>query len=237
MINSFRRFSKYPFIAFLTLIFTAAMGYADSVTVTLTAAGPVNDGVDYVLPYQLSIDGQGPYDADCYDFFDSVYVGQSWQANELTINQAATAGAFSGSSAPGVGSDALADYEEIAWLSSQATPTAQSQVDLQHVIWNVFDPGAFVITTSMQQILSNLGAAQASNYAGFSFADFVFLEGTTGNPGDGSFPQAFIVNTSGSTNGVNPIAPEPGSVVLLGIGMALIAIPRRLRTLALVRSR
>jgi hypothetical protein len=220
-------FIRYLFIAFLALIYAETLVFADSVTVTLAGAGPVNDGVDYVLPYQLTIDGQGPYDADCYDFFDNVNLGQSWQANELTLNQAITSGAFSGTSGHGVGSNALADYEAIAWLSAQVTPTAQSQVDLQHTIWNVFDPGAFAVTTSMQQILGDLGAAQASSYNGFSFANFLFLEATTGSPGDGTFPQAFVIDTGGNTRGVDPVAPEPGSVVLLGIGVALIAISRR----------
>lgn len=223
-------FIKYLFIAFLALIYTETLVYADSVTVTLAGAGPVNDGADYVLPYQLTIAGQGPYDADCYDFFDNVNVGQSWQANELTLNQAATFGAFSGTSGHGVGSNALADYEEVAWLSAQATPTPQSQVDLQHVMWNVFDPGAFAVTTSMQPILGNLAAAEALSYNGFSFGNFLFLEATTGNPGDGTFPQAFVIDTGGNTTGANPVAPEPGSVVLLGIGVALIAISRRFWT-------
>jgi hypothetical protein len=221
------RLIKYLFIAFVALISAEALVFADSVTVTLVGAGPANDTFDYVLPYQLTIDGQGPYDADCYDFFDDVNLGQSWQANELTLNQAATSGAFSGTSGHGVGSDALADYEEVAWLSAQATPTLQSQVDLQHTIWNVFDPGAFAVTTGMQQILGNLAAAQASNSDGFSFAEFLFLEATTGSPGDGAFPQAFILDTGGNTSNVNPVAPEPGTVVLLGIGVALIAISRR----------
>jgi hypothetical protein len=218
------RFIKYVFIACLALISTGTLVYGNSVTVTLTAAGPVNDGIDYVLPYQLTIDGQVPYDADCYDFFDDVNLGQSWQVNELTLNEAATSGAFSGTSGHGVGSNARADYEAIAWLSSQVTPTAQSQINLQHVIWNVFDPGTFAVTTSMQQILGNLATAQASNYNGFSFADFLFLEGTTGTSGDGTFPQAFVIDTGRDTTGDNPVAPEPGSVVLLGIGVALIAI-------------
>lgn len=222
---------KYAFIAFLALltsIFTETMAYADSVTVTLVGVGPVNDGADYVLPYVLTIDGQGPYDADCYDFFDTVNLGQSWQAVELTLNQAAASGAFSGTSGYGVGSNALADYEEIAWLSAQATPTPQSQVDLQHTIWNVFDPGAFAVTTGMQQIVGNLTTAQASGYNGFSFANFLFLEATTGNPGDGTFPQAFVIgDIGGNTTGSNPAAPEPDSVVLLGIGVALIALSRR----------
>src|ERR1700689_931072 len=99
MINKLTIFNKYAFIAFLALltsIFTETLAFADSVTITLTGAGPANDGPDYVLPYQLTIDGQGPYDADCYDFFDNLNLGQSWQANELSLNQAATSGAFSG---------------------------------------------------------------------------------------------------------------------------------------------
>ncbi|MGA2714642.1 MAG: PEP-CTERM sorting domain-containing protein [Bryobacteraceae bacterium] len=221
--------NKYVVIAFLILIFTQTAAYADSVTVTLTGAGPVSNGAYYVLPYQISINGQA-YAADCYDFFDDVTIGQSWQANELSLDQVADSGAFSGSTGHGAGTNALADYEEVAWLSSQATPTPQSRIDLQEAIWNVFDPGIFIVTTGIQQYLDHLAAAHGANYDGFSFSNFVFLEAITGSPGDRGFPQTFIIDTSRNANGIEPTAPEPGSVVLLAVGLGLVALSRGFRT-------
>jgi hypothetical protein len=169
-----------------------------------------------VLPYQLSINGGVPFDADCYDYFDHIVTGQSWLANELNLNQASGSGAFSGTS------NALTGYEEVAWLSSQATPNPQDQIDLQHVMWNVFDPGSFGTTTGMQAYLDNWeanGLALDSSYYG----NYVFLEATAGTPGDGSFPQTFVFLTPGNPD-INPITPEPDSIILLAIGLSLIAI-------------
>lgn len=209
-------FGKYVFIAISTLIFPGAALYADSVNVTFMGAGPVNDGVDYVLPYQLSINGGVPFDADCYDYFDQIVTGQSWLANELDLSQAAASGAFS--SFP----NALTGYEEVAWLSAQATSNPQDQVDLQHVMWNVFDPGSFSTTTGMQAYLDNWeanGLGLDSSY----YSNYVFLEAADGTPGDGSFPQTFVFPTTGNTNTTSG-SPEPDSMVLFSIGLSLIAI-------------
>jgi hypothetical protein len=203
-------------MAISAFVFPGAAVYADSVNTTLTGAGPVDDGIDYVLPYELSISGGVPFAADCYDYFDQVTTGESWLANELNLSQAAVSGAFGGTA------DSLTDYEEIAWLSSQATSGPQNQIDLQHAIWNVFDPGSFAITTGMQAYLDNWvanGLGLDSSY----YSHYVFLEPTTGTPGDGSFPQSFVFLTTGNTPSTSG-TPEPGSMALISIGLALIAI-------------
>jgi hypothetical protein len=189
---------------------------ARAVTITLIGAGPVNDGVDYVLPYELTINGLVTY-ADCYDFFDWVQIGESWQANELTLSEAASAGQFSGAN------NSLLGYEEVAWLSSQTTSTAQNQIDLQHDIWNVFDPGQFTITAGMQTYLD--GLAQAQLYFSISdLANFSFIEGIPA-PGT-SLPQAFVIYENQSTGGEGGASPEPDAAVLLitGLGLILISI-------------
>jgi len=217
--NKMKGFGKYVFIAISALIFPTATVYADSVTVTVTGAGPVNDGVDYVLPYQLSINGGVPFDADCYDYFDHIVTGQSWLANELNLNQAAGvggSGAFSGTP------NALTGYEEVAWLSSQATPAPQDQIDLQHDIWNVFDPGSFGVNNGMQAYLDNWqanGPGLDSSY----YSNYVFLEAAAGTPGDGSFPQTFVFLATGNPD-INPVSPEPDSMVTIAVGLSLIAI-------------
>jgi hypothetical protein len=219
------RYRKSTLISLPALLFAGTILSADSVTVTLTGAGPVNDGTDYVLPYELSIDGLA-VSADCYDFFDEVQQGQAWQANELTLAEAASYGQFSGLN------NAIVDYEDVAWLSSQATPTQQSQIDLQHVIWNVFDPGQFAITPGMAYYLTSLALAQPyfvsdnnDNFANFD--NYTFIEAIP-SP-DSSLPQAFVIQ-SGSAGGGGQsggsATPEPDATFLLAVGLGMITFSR-----------
>jgi hypothetical protein len=209
------RHYKSAIIAASALLLTGTILSADSINVTFLAAGPANDGTYYVLPYELNVGGTD-YNADCYDAFDEIQLNQTWQANELTLNQAATYGQFSGDN------DALTGYEEVAWLSAQPTPTEASQVDLQHAIWNVFDPAAdFTVSTTLQDALAT---AEANGFAGFDFSSYVFLEAIQGT---GSLAQAFVINSGASGSGQNPAsAPEPGGTVPILIGLALIGLSR-----------
>src|ERR1035441_3409652 len=70
--------------------------HAGTVSVTFIGVPTgVNDGADYVLPYQLNVNGVLT-NATCYDIFDNVVDGQSWTANALTFTQAAATGQFAG---------------------------------------------------------------------------------------------------------------------------------------------
>lgn len=209
------RHLKSILIASPVLFLTVASLSANTIAVTLSGDGPVNDGVDYVLPYQLTIGGV-EIDAVCYDFFDEIQLGETWQANELTLDQAATAGQYSGVN------NALTAYEDVAWLSSQATPTAQSQIDLQHTIWNIFDPGQFSVTTGMGDYMRELAAAQ-SGFSDSGFASYSFIE-APGNSGTNGHPQAFVIQLAGGQTGQGS-SPEPDSIVLLIVGLGLIGVP------------
>jgi hypothetical protein len=198
---------RWAVLAGIVLTFGLS-GQAEIVPVTFLGADTgVNNGTDYVLPYQLNVNG-AVVNATCYDIFDGVSTGQTWQANELTVSQAATSGQFSGP-------NALAGYEEVAFLSQQATNFAQDQIDLQEDIWNVFAPGSFkVITPGMQAYLDRLNTQAFTN---FNFDSIRFLEDAY--PTDSSRVQAFVIN--------NPTAtPEPGTVMLLGTGLLLVGIGR-----------
>jgi hypothetical protein len=199
------------------LFLTGAILSGDTIAVTLSGDGPVSDGVDYVLPYQLTIGGV-EINAVCYDFFDEVQLGETWWANELTLDQAAAAGQYSGVN------NALNSYEKVAWLSSQATPTPQSQIDLQHIIWNIFDAGQFSVTTGMADYMRELAVAQSS-FSDSSFASYSFIE-APGISGTNGHPQAFVIQLPGGSGetGQGP-TPEPDSVVLLVVGLGLIGVP------------
>ena len=102
-----------------------------------------------MLPYQLSIDGITT-DATCYDIFDDVNPGQTWIANVWATPEAILEGQFSGEP------NAAAGYDEIAFLSQQATHSAQDQIDLQEDIWNVFGGSHYPVTAGMQSYLDLL---------------------------------------------------------------------------------
>jgi hypothetical protein len=182
------------------------LAHAGTVTVTFvgTPTG-VNDGADYVMPYQLNINGVLT-NATCYDIFDTVTGGQSWTANELTLTQAAATGQFGG------GANSLTGYKEVGFLSQQATNSPQNQIDLQHDIWNVFAAGTYTVTTGMQHYLDLLATPA---YANFDFSSFLFLEDVkrTGQA------QAFVIDPPTAS-------PEPGTIVLMGAGALLIGIGR-----------
>lgn len=190
---------------FLTsaLLIAGLSARAAQVTVTLVSVG-VTDGVNNVLPYEISIDSVLTA-ADCYDFFDGVQVGQTWQANKLTLAQASTSGLFSGKP------NALAGYELIAALSAEAATTSQAQIDLQHAIWNVFDPLRFAVTTG---VANDLAAANAAIAGGFDFSTVAFIEAVKG-----SNIQALVVSSNAS---------EPPAIALAAIGLTVLCIPHGL---------
>ena len=193
----------------LTMAFCAE---ASTVSVTfLSADTGVTNGTDYVLPYQLSIDGITT-DATCYDIFDDVTFGQSWTANVLTTAQAIAEGQFS--SAP----NAAVGYDEIAFLSQQTTSSPQDQIDLQEDIWNVFGGDPYPVTTGMQNYLNLLATSAYSS--SFDFGSVDFLEDV--NQGTGR-AQAFVVHSSPGLTTVASI-PEPGTMMLLVAGLLAMSV-------------
>jgi len=185
---------------------------AEASTVAITFLGAdtgVNNGTDYVLPYQLLVDGV-PTEATCYDIFDAVNGGESWTANVWTPSQAIAQGQFSG--AP----NAAAGYDEIAFLSQQTTSSPQNQIDLQQDIWNIFGGNLFTVTAGMQSYLNLLSTPA---YANFNFNSVEFLEDV--NQGAGR-AQAFVVSSS-SPGLSSVVAPEPGTSTLLAGGLLLMA--------------
>jgi hypothetical protein len=171
------------------------------VQVTLEGTSGVSNGTDLVLPYELSINGQNIL-ADCYDFFDTVTIGESWMANIETLAEAATSGKFSGD--PG----ALHGYELIGVLSTLALFGPQSQIDIQEDMWNVFDPAKLAATPGMA---SDLAIANAE-IPTFDFSRVEFIE-----PLQGESVQPFVTSS----------APEPASCLLFGIGLAALGSLKR----------
>jgi hypothetical protein len=192
----------------LTMAFSAE---ANTVSVTFLGADTgVNNGTDFVLPYQLSLDGITT-DAACYDIFDAVSPGQSWVANVWTTPQAILEGQFSGAL------NAAAGYDEIAFLSQQATSSPQNQIDLQEDIWNVFGGNQFPVAAGMQSYLDLLNTPA---YSSFNFGSVEFLEDSDQAAGRA---QAFVVSSSAPGLSIAS-APEPGTMTLLAGGLLLLCV-------------
>jgi hypothetical protein len=199
-----RRLLTLPAIALLMAGLT--LNASPLVQVTLVGTSGVSDGTDYVLPYDLSINGQNIL-ADCYDFSDSIAIGETWTANIDTLAQAAASGKFSGN--PG----ALHGYELIGVLSTLALPGAQSQIDIQEDMWNVFDPGRLFAATA--GMTSDLAIANAE-IPTFDFSRVEFIE-----PTQGESVQPFVGPTSST--------PEPASCVLMAMGLIALGSLKRPR--------
>lgn len=183
---------------------------AGTVSVTFVGAPTgVNDGTDYVLPYELDVNGILTV-ATCYDIFDSVIDGQSWTANALTLNEAAAIGQFSSDA------NALERYMEVGFLFEQTTDSPQNQIDLQHDIWNIFGGDTYAVTAGMQSYLNLLNT---SAYTDFNFNTVEFLEDVNQTTGRA---QAFVIDPPAE-------APEPGTIMLMGAGAVLIGIGKMKR--------
>jgi hypothetical protein len=193
-------------LAFASLAITSVAG-ASTIQFIGTPTG-VNDGSFFVLPYEVTIDGV-PQLVTCYDLVDEASSGQVWQADLLTLNQAAVFGYFSGSA------QSLANYERVAWLDTQTYNTTTEQIGLQYAIWNVF--GTAPQTTESLAYEAAATAAAAGGYAGFDFSGFRFIEVPGGVPGQPGTVQALVYNS--------PV-PEPGGMVLGGLGALLLACGR-----------
>ncbi len=197
------KLTKRALTVALTVLLAAGCLSAGTVEVTFLGTGGAIDGSgDEVLPYYLSINGGAAIAADCYDFFDTITPGETWQANVDTLAQAVATGRFSGD--PG----ALAGYELIAVLSTLAAVSAQDDIDLQQDMWNVFDAGRFSVSPGMAAFL----ALADGQLPAFDFSRVEFLE-----PVPGVSVQPFALLES----------PEPASMLLIGVALAGVWLLRR----------
>jgi hypothetical protein len=212
--------TKIRFGSISIFLLSAAAACASTIVFEGAPTG-VNDGSWYVLPYEITIDGSSQLVA-CYDTFDDVNSGDTWNASLLTLDQAANSGYFTAG-------NALANYERIAWLYAQPYSDTDQQIGLQYAIWNVF--GSAPNTADSIAFENAATQAAANGYQGFDFSGFRFIQQpgiTAGSPGA---EQAFVYQVSVSGRG-NPVAPEPSTLWSLAGGLfflSLFAIGKRFR--------
>lgn len=190
----------------LTGLFSSALcgaGFAHANLVDVQFVGPGTSvpyhGV-YAGYYQAKINDILDF-VMCDDVTRIIYPGNTWKAQELTYGdmQSGSNGKFAN----------LVKYSQASWLFEQtdeATPFLRSQ--MQAAIWTIMSPSAGVTLDPLAQSYfaeATNGTHNAQNWSSIM---------TVLAPAPSQSGQEFLRHAS---------IPEPGSLVLFGSGLALLA--------------
>lgn len=161
-----------------------------------------------VYPYYGTADGN-PVTLMCISFTADMNLGETWKAEDLYL-------------------PLTSEYEQAAWLFNDANTavadgnTAEQIAD-QWAAWELFSPSAHNspppgTDTQMAAAVANYASEPAGFYQKFILYDPV--PGSQSELGTAQFFLGYRDETPGITPGA---APEPGSLILFGSGLAGLA--------------
>jgi PEP-CTERM motif len=164
-----------------------------------------DDGHYYVGPYDLLINGQ-TVAALCIDFSDHTSTGTSWTAYVSDVG-----GDISHTYHPTFD----VKYQEEAYLYSLITQPGADRKDIQHAAWAI--TGGYYANSDAQYYV-NLAK---NNYDTLDLAGYQIVSGINWN----NHEQEFLIYNPPC----DPVAPEPASLGLFGLGLAGAFAARRWR--------
>jgi hypothetical protein len=193
---------------------TATM-FGATVTVSL-GSNPFPTGA--IGPYVANINGTNDF-VFCDDDTHIVYPNETWTATVTKLSDLVALGNISQSSVMFKNlNNALALYEEAAWLVLQFGSNGQYASGLQNALWDVFLQKAGTGSTSDKTTDAYWLNQAALNYTTLTDGQkqgVVFLTPVANSqrPLSDGTPQEFVM-----------VTPEPGSYALIGTGIILLAI-------------
>lgn len=204
---NYRRVSLVLFVAVLAL-FLASTASANSVNVTLT--------YEYQNQhFYFSINGSKTYTSLMCDSFDNtIHKGESWTAKMSPLLQGIATSMF--------GPAMTMDYKAAGLIYKSMLSGSLSTLQAQWAVWGLFSTNA-----QKNKLFSKYnGAATDKTYLALAqtapnsaYNGLLLYTPLHAKPGSG--PQEFI--------GYSPatVAPEPGSITLLGSGLVILALTIR----------
>lgn len=232
------RFKSSLIALSLSLVcFIPRVALADTITLTTTTGGSV-DGVD-VYPYLFTVDGVQNVSMSCLNFDREISFNETWEVDPINVSTILAGNTYDNESGASILEDAWLYNQYVNSGTSPSSPYSPSEV--QFAIWSIMDPAVINATNnnyngsgafdSVAQALANQAIANVTGNnplpASYYANDTVLLPDPNGSSSwTNGQPQIFMVDPLPPA-----MAPEPGSLTLLGTGFlgAVFLMRRKLR--------